>query len=74
MATDVCDKDGDVIVRGENFRRHQNLHTQALISCDMCSKKFTRSDNWDNHKKKHSTFLLTFDCDQCYEKFGKNTT
>ena len=46
---------GRLFKRYEHLKRHNLMHTgERPFECDICLKRFSRSDNFNQHKKTHS--------------------
>lgn len=51
------------------YNRHIKMHSgEKTHECDVCYKKFARSDRLSHHKKIHSGYRQ-HECDECHKKF-----
>ena len=65
-----CDECGKVFKKG-NFARHLKVHANSVITCQICAKNFSRTDNLQTHMIKcHEENLEQYKCDICEKTYA----
>ena len=54
-----------------NLKRHMRIHTnEKQYECDVCEKRFSRSDTLKSHMRIH-TNEKPYECDVCEKRFSQ---
>ena len=68
-----CDECGKMFKKG-NFARHRKVHadSNSVLTCQICAKTFSRTDNLHAHVTKcHEENLELYKCDTCEKTFAQ---
>ena len=65
-----CDECGEMFKKG-NFAGHLKVHADSVVTCQICAKTFSRTDNLKTHVIKcHEENLEQHKCEICEKTFA----